>query len=66
MNYQKTITKKVNYIQQRPKLLVNNKKTDIDKQHEPYLGGDVNEYGMFTLGFTDHPNDMDMKNINMY
>jgi len=66
MNYQKTITKKINYIQQRPKLLVDKKETDIDKQHEPYLGGDVNEYGMFTLGFTDHPNDMDMKLADLH
>ena len=58
MNYQKPITKQVEYIEQRKKILNN---TNVNKQHEPYIDGDVNEYGMFTWGLTDHPNDIDIK-----
>ena len=57
MNYQKLITRSYEFIPQHNKVKVLN----IDKQHEPKLEDDVNEYGIFTYGLFDHPNDIDIK-----
>ena len=58
MNYQRKIKQVYKYLPQNMKKI---DKSNIDKQHEPNLGNNINEYANFTWGFLDHPNDIDFK-----